>query len=161
MNKVKNVVTEAISILLRAIMRTTMRNYTYDTRLGVFISVIDRNNFHIIQTSTFLDLDTPKEQDLRLANMKVSMKHVFLTWKSILWKNLCFERFCGCDNRCFLSFIRKEINDGVHKTPELDPKMESNATNEVDSILKTLCLEPYIPNFKEQVCIYHKSQIRF
>lgn len=74
---------------------------------------------------------------------------------------LCFERFCGCDNRCFLSFIRKEINDGVHKTPELDPKMESNATNEVDSILKTLCLEPYIPNFKEQVCIYHKSQIRF
>ena len=84
--------------------------------------------------------------------MKVSMKHVFLTYKSIL---LCFERFCGCDNRCFLSFIRKEINDGVHKTPELDPKMESNATNEVDSILKTLCLEPYIPNFKEQVCIYY------
>ena len=31
--------------------------------------------------------------------------------------------------------------------------MESNATNEVDSILKILCLEPYIPNFKEQVCI--------
>ena len=79
MNKVKNVVTEAISILLRAIMRTTMRNYTYDTKLGVFISVIDRNNFHIIQTSTFLDVDTPKEQNLRLANMKVSMKHVFLT----------------------------------------------------------------------------------
>ena len=65
--------TEAISILLRAIMRTTMRNYTYDTRLGVFISVMDRNNFHIIQTSMFLESDTPKEQNLRLVNMKVSM----------------------------------------------------------------------------------------
>ena len=54
-----------------------------------------------------------------------------------------------------LSFMQKEINDGVHTTPDLDPKLESNATNEVDSILKTLCLEPYIPNFKEQVCIYY------
>ena len=69
----KNVVTEAISILLRAIMRSTIRNYTYDTRLGVFISVMDRNNFHIIQTSMFLESDTPKEQNLRLVNMKVSM----------------------------------------------------------------------------------------
>ena len=81
----KNVVTEAISILLRAIMRTTMRNDTYDTRLGVFISVMDRNNFHIIQTSMFLESDTPKEQNLRLVNMKVSMY--------FLLENLSCERF--------------------------------------------------------------------
>ena len=72
--------TEAISILLRAIMRTTMRNYTYDTRLGVFISVIDRHNFHIIQTSMFLELDTPKEQNLRLVNMKVSMYFLLIIY---------------------------------------------------------------------------------
>ena len=95
-----------------------------------------------------------------LKAVKYEGKHVFLTWKFILWK-ICFERFYDCDNRCFLSFIQKEINDGVHTTPDLDPKLESNATNEVDSILKTLCLEPYIPNFKEQVCIYYKSQVRF
>ena len=76
-------------------------------------------------------------------------------------EKICFARFYDCDNSCFLSFKQKEINDRVHTTPDLDPKMESNATNEVDSILKTLCLEPYIPNFKEQVCIYYKSQIRF
>ena len=51
--------------------------------------------------------------------------------------------------------MKKEINDGVQNTPDLDQKMESNVTNEVDSILKTLCLEPFIPNFKEQVCIYY------
>ena len=72
--------TEAISILLRAIMRTTMRNYTYDTRLGVFISVMDRNNFHIIQTSMFLESDTPKEQNLRLVNMKVSMYFLLIIY---------------------------------------------------------------------------------
>ena len=55
----------------------------------------------------------------------------------------------------FSSFMQEEINNAVHTTPDLDPNMESNVTNEVDSILKTLCLEPYIPNFKEQVCIYY------
>ena len=90
--------------------------------------------------------------------MKVSM---YFLLENLSCEKICFERFYDCDNRCFLSFIQKEINDGVHTTHDLDPKMESNATNEVDSILKTLCLEPYIPNFKEQVCIYYKSQIRF
>ena len=55
----------------------------------------------------------------------------------------------------FSSFMQEEINNAVHTTPDLDPNMESNVTNEVDSILKTLCLEPYIPNFKEHVCIYY------
>lgn len=105
----KNVVTEAISILLRAIMRTTIRNYTYDTRLGVFISVMDRNNFHIIQTSMFLESDTPKEQNLRLVNMKVSMYFLLIIYpvKDLIdidkrqRHNLYFERFYECDNRCF------------------------------------------------------------
>ena len=139
-----------------------MRNYTYDTRLGVFISVMDRNNFHLVQTSMFLESDTPKEQNLRLVNMKVSMY--------FLLENLSCERkdtiyilrdFMSVIIDVFSSFMQEEINIGVHTTPDLDPNMESNVTNEVDSILKTLCLEPYIPNFKEQVCIYHKSQIRF
>ena len=130
-----------------------MRNYTYDTRLGVFISVMDRNNFHIIQTSMFLESDTPKEQNLRLVNMKVSM--YFLLENLSCERKFVLRDFMIVIIDVVLSYIQKEINDGVHTTPDLDPKMESNATNEVDSILKTLCLEPYIPNFKEQVCIYY------
>ena len=52
--------------------------------IPLFISVIDRNNFHVIQILTFLELDTPKEQNLRLANMKVR--------KYFLLENLSCER---------------------------------------------------------------------
>ena len=114
---------------------------------------MDHNNFHIIQTPSLLELDTPKEQSLRLANIKVSIYFLFKNLSCE--KNLCFERIYDCDDRCFFILMQKEINDGVHTTPDLDQKMESNVTNEVDSILKTLCLEPFIPNFKEQVCIYY------